>query len=170
MGAGAAALRPAACPRPGRGGRQASEAAKILKIIKKLSMGWKWGHGRERKRATKQVGNRFGTRFEMEGGQKLTGGSDHDGRKIDSAPGGSPAFSGIPLHHLSLVLGREIAGGTAEDRQLTDFGEFSGRDGGRGVVGSDGWKPCGRASSYPHCEEIGWSLASLVEQQSGARR
>jgi hypothetical protein len=80
-------------------------------------------------------GGRVGTQFEKEGGQKLTGGSGNDSREISAAPGGGPAFGGIPLHHLPLVLGREIAGGAAQDRQFTDLGEFGGRDGGGGVVG-----------------------------------
>jgi hypothetical protein len=76
----------------------------------------------------------FGTRFEIEVTKELMGGeSDVDG-EISAAQRSCPPVGGIPLHHLPLVLGREVKRGEIADRQFAHLGDLGGRNGRRSLV------------------------------------
>lgn len=62
------------------------------------------------------------------------GGKDDVAGKISASERSCPAVSGIPIHYLPLVLGRQIERRQTENRQLAHISHLSGRNGGRGLV------------------------------------
>lgn len=81
---------------------------------------------------------------------KSAGGRNHGYGKVGAAEGSGPAVGGVPLHYLSLVLGRKAAGGAVKDGESADPGKFGAGDGGRGLVAGPG------AASVQELERFIW--------------